>query len=148
VKLYDSYGGYLDGDARDTERRVKNQRYLTAMNRYLYMLISEGFDGPPEDVKLWTTVNDWTFSDASNCSPIQLNGYDCGVFTIVSMYLLSKGHVLTDQSYSQQLITNAKTRLNIASLIHEVNECAPAPPMVAEEQMDTSHSFSVDPTSK
>lgn len=107
------------------------------MNRYLYMFTSEGFDGPPEDVKLWTTANDWTFSDASNCSPIQRNGYDCGVFIIVSMYLLSKGHVLTDQSYSQQLITNAKTRLNIASLIHEVNECAPAPPMVAEEQMWT-----------
>ena len=136
VKLYDSYGVYRNTDAH-RRRRVKNQRYLTAMNRYLYMLISEGFDGPPEDVKLWTTVNDWTFSDASNCSPIQLNGYDCGVFIIVSMYLLSKGHVLTDQSYSQQLITNAKTRLNIASLIHEVNVCAPAPPMVAEEQMDT-----------
>ena len=70
---------------------------------------------------------EWAFSDASTRSPVQTNGYDCGVFTIVSMYLLSQGHVLTPGSYSQATVARARIRMNIASLIHSENERHPPP---------------------
>ena len=70
VKLYDSLGSNRNSYAHQ-QRRVKNKGYLAAMNRYLYMLISGGFDGGPVDMNAWTTGNNWTFSDASNSSPVQ-----------------------------------------------------------------------------
>ena len=108
VKLYDSQG-------TKPANRARNRVYLRAMKQYLYLLTVNG-EGEGEDaMNEWAA--EWAFSDASTRSPVQTNGYDCGVFTIVSMYLLSQGHVLTPGSYSQATVASARIRMNIASMM-------------------------------
>ena len=56
---------------------------------------------------------EWRYSDRSLNAPRQTNTYDCGIFTLVSMYLLSRGLEL---SYRR------KVRLCIAHLILQKNQ--------------------------
>ena len=58
----------------------------------------------------------------SQNAPRQFNTYDCGVFTLVSMYLLSRGLELSSSTYDQQSIYRRKVRLCIAHLILQKNQ--------------------------
>ena len=122
VHLYDSCG--IDPD---------NQIYLTAIEKYLHQLYCALNRNGRHDFDRWRATREgkndfeswrstWEFSDASNNSPVQRDNYSCGVFTILSMYLLSCGHALSRYSYTQQLIYANKTRLKIAHLIWQKDE--------------------------
>ena len=79
LELYDSFG----------TANPSHRKYLWAMRRYLY---DEKFkDVAPDqrpDFDQWKTT--WAIRDMSSSSPRQTNGDDCGVFTILSIYLLSR----------------------------------------------------------
>ena len=95
-----------------------NQIYLHAMRRYLHdeMFKSASPDQRPNITTTWKT------QDMSSSSPRQRNGVDCGVFTLFSIYLLSRGVALTSTSYSQKTLTERKIRQSIAFLLLEANE--------------------------
>ena len=95
-----------------------NQIYLHAMRRYLHdeMFKSASPDQRPNITTTWKT------QDMSSSSPRQQNGVDCGVFTLFSIYLLSRGVALTSTSYSQKTLTERKIRQSIAFLLLEANE--------------------------
>ena len=65
---------------------------------------------------------EWKCSDRPQNAPRQFNTYNCGVFTLVSMYLLSRGLVLSSLMYDQQFIYRRKVRLCIAHLILQKNQ--------------------------
>ena len=68
----------------------EHTKYLLAIKKYLY---DEEFkrtlvnDRPP--FRVWK--RDWDAQNKSGHSPKQENGDDCGVFTLLSKYLLSRG---------------------------------------------------------
>ena len=72
----------------------------------------------------------WTTQDKSSQSPKQENGDNCGVFTILSIYLLSRGVQLSRSSYSQACLTSRKLRRSIAFALLQANELAPASSVV------------------
>ena len=98
-----------------------NQIYLQAMHRYLYdeMFKSTSPDQRP-DITTWEMT--WKTQDMSSSLPRQQNGFDCGVFTLFSIYLLSRGVALTSTSYSQETLTKRKIRQSLAFLLLEANE--------------------------
>ena len=56
----------------------------------------------------------WQTRDMTRHSPMQENDDDCGVFTILSIYLISRGVRLQRSSYNQNIVTNRKLRRCIA----------------------------------
>ena len=95
-----------------------NQIYLQTMRRYLHdeMFKSASPDQRPNITTTWKT------QDMSSSSWRQLNGCDCGVFTLFSINLLSRGVALTSTSYSQKTLTKRKIRQSIAFLLLEANK--------------------------
>ena len=114
IELYDSFG----------TANPSHQKYLWAMRRYLY---EEKFkDVAPEQrpaFVLWKTT--WAIRNMSSSSPRQTNGVDCGVFTILSIYLLSRGVQLSRSTYSQSCIERRQLRRSIAFALLQANERAP-----------------------
>ena len=118
IELYDSMGG----------PNPRNNKYLLALRQYLYD--EECKTVAPErcpDFEQWRM--DWTIRDMSRHSPRQRNGDDCGVFTILSIYLLSRGVSLSKNSYSQTCVTTRKLRRSIAFALLQANELAPVAPV-------------------
>ena len=78
----------------------------------------------PEDQRLPYNVwkREWTYKDRSRQAPAQENTYDCGVFTIVSIYLLSRGLELASTTYNQRAIYSRKVREGIAHIILSRNQ--------------------------
>ena len=64
-------------------------------------------------------------SDRSMNAPRQRNNDDCGIFTLVSIYLLSKGMELTSMTYDQNTIYRRKVRLSITHIILQRNQIPP-----------------------
>ena len=58
------------------------------MRRYLYDEKFKGAD-PDQRPDFETWKRTWKTKDRSSTSPRQHNGVDCGVFTLLSIYLLS-----------------------------------------------------------
>jgi Ulp1 family protease len=104
IELYDSYGV-----------RESNQIYLTQFARYMHQLYRDVHGGSTVSYGSW--AEEWTILDASANSPVQSDNYNCGVFVILSAYLLSLGHQLRRGSYTTQMIEDNETRLKIAHLI-------------------------------
>ena len=75
IELYDSMG-----------KKESNDHYLEHTRRYIYDALHKhaGDDKPPFAV--WSQA--WATSDESHRSPLQDNGYDCGMFTLISIGLL------------------------------------------------------------
>ena len=76
------------------------------------------------DFEQWKTT--WAIRDMSSSSPRQLNGDNCGVFTILSIYLLSRGVQLSCSSYSQSCVVTRQLRRSIAFALLQANERAPS----------------------
>ena len=55
----------------------------------------------------------------STHSPRQENGFDCGVFTVLSAALISNGVPMTGEVYTQALVSHANIRDRLANIILE-----------------------------
>ena len=114
LELYDSFG----------TANPSNRKYLWAMRRYLYdEKFKDVAPGQRPDFDQWKTT--WAIRDMSSSSPRQTNGDDCGVFTILSIYLLSRGVQLSRSTYSQSCVERRQLRRSIAFALLQANECAP-----------------------
>ena len=115
IELYDSFG----------TANPHYRRYLWAMRRYLYdeEFKDVAFDQRP-NCEQWKTT--WAIRDMSSSLPRQTNGDDCGVFTILSIYLLSRGVQLSCSSYSQSCVVTRQLRQSIAFALLQANERAPS----------------------
>ena len=64
----------------------KNMKYLQATEHYMYEALTKGQGTGRQNITDWTEA--WSSTDKSVNSPKQGNGYDCGIFTLISMGLL------------------------------------------------------------
>jgi len=100
-------------------------KYLLAIKKYLY---DEEFkrtlvnDRPP--FRVWK--RNWDAQNRSGHSPTQGNGDDCGVFTLLSIYLLSRGVQISSSTYDQHIVTHHMLRHNIASALMKASDITPA----------------------
>ena len=113
IEIYDSIGGLSN---------PRNRKYMWAMRQFLYDL---KFKGSPVDnrpnFEEWKSS--WTTRDMTRQSPKQAgNDDDCGVFTILLIYLISQGVNLRRTSYDQHIVTDRKLRQMIALSLIKCNE--------------------------
>jgi len=111
IEVYDSMG---------TVNPTYN-RHLEALRRYLFHDLHKHL---PE--QSWPAYGAWSrhwrTRNASRMSPRQLNGYDCGVFTMVSSYLLARGVHLARDTYDQAYVDSINLRHNLALALLNINE--------------------------
>ena len=101
VFLFDSMG-----------KQQSNNHYIEETMRYVYDAL---FKDSPNDRSSFTDWSqDWTGSDESGRSPLQDNGYDCGIFMLISMGLLRNGHTLSRDSYKQSTLRLRHARRKLA----------------------------------
>ena len=95
---------------------------MAAMRRYLYDADFEDEDGRAEfdDWKLG-----WSLQDCSRDAPKQHNTTDCGVFTLLSIYLASRGVVLQRSTYTQEAMYDHQMRCSIALALMKANDTPP-----------------------
>jgi len=111
IEVYDSMG---------TVNPTYN-RHLEALRRYLYHDLHKHLpehSWPPYGA--WS--RNWRMRNASRLSPRQLNGYDCGVFTMISSYLLARGVQLARDTYDQEYVDSNNLRHNLALALLNINE--------------------------
>ena len=70
----------------------ENKKYLQATEHYMYEALTKDQGTGRQNFADWTEA--WSSTDKSVNSPKQGNGYDCGIFTVISMSLLRNGHRL------------------------------------------------------
>ena len=111
IELHDSMG-------------TVNPRYnshLEGLRRYLYRELHKNI---PE--QNWPGYASWSQSwptrNLSRWSPKQLNGYDCGVFAVLSTYIMARGVQLSRDTYDQSYMDAAKLRSNLALAVLAINE--------------------------
>ena len=66
----------------------------------------------------------WALRNRSGHCPRQTNYYDCGVFTMTSIYLSSRGVTLSRDTYDQHFVEAVNLRHNIALALLRVNDMA------------------------
>ena len=100
----------------------RNRKYMAAMRRYLYDADFEDEDDRAEfdDWKLG-----WSLQDCSRDAPKQHNTTDCGVFTLLSIYLASRGVVLQRSTYTQEAVYDHRMRRSIALALMKANDTPP-----------------------
>ena len=101
IELYDSMG-----------KRQSNDHYLEHTMRYIYGTLFKHAGEDKPAFAYWS--QDWSASDESDRSPLQDNGYDCGMFTLISMGLLRNGHRLNRSSYRQSTLRMRLSRRKLA----------------------------------
>ena len=111
IEPYDSFGRKVPG----------NGRYLSDMKRYVYDELHKGVsDANRQPYDRWRRT--WRARDLSEQSPNQLNTYDCGIFTMLTIYLHSRGEKISRLMYTQQSIYDNKIRRAFAALFMRNNE--------------------------
>jgi hypothetical protein len=99
-----------------------NQIYLSTAEKY----VKDVKKVLPKDnnhiniQKMWE--GKWTSYDESISSPRQTNGYDCGLFIILSMAIMIQGGHLTASSYSQQDLYDMEIWDLILQLIYQYKD--------------------------
>jgi len=101
IYLYDSLGQNND-----------NLVYLHAALQYLHAEHRRRNPESSESFNDWS--RNWTTSDLSHSSPKQRNGYDCGIFMLISMALCVQGITLCPTSYTQDLVDERNIRKRLA----------------------------------
>ena len=100
----------------------RNRKYLAAMRRYLYDADFEN-DEDRADFDDWKLG--WSLQDRSRHAPKQQNGTDCGVFTLLSIYLASRGVALRRSTYTQEAVYDCRMRRSIALALMKANDTPP-----------------------
>ena len=80
--------------------------------RYIYDALFKDSTEDRPYFAVW--CQDWTARDESDRSPLQDNGYDCGIFMLISMGLLQNGHNLSRDSYKQSTLRLRSARRKLA----------------------------------
>ena len=112
IELYDSLGGAPN---------PRNKKYMWAMREYLYDMRYR--HTPVENRPVFEEWKlGWKTRDMTRSSPKQDNNDDCGVFTILSIYLISRGVQLQRRTYNQHIVTNRKLRRCIALALMKCNK--------------------------
>ena len=87
IELYDSL-----------RKNPENRKYMETVRQFLYdELRNDTPVGERPDYDEWK--KEWKYSNRSQNAPRQINTYDCGIFTLVSMYLLSRGLEISSSTY-------------------------------------------------
>ena len=127
ITLWDSEG-----------RKQGNQLYLTTMLRYLGDKYSEMHGVPSDDWKA-----EWTLEDASDSSPEQTNGHDCGLFVLANATLLAQQIPLSRSSYTEGDFQLWDTRSRVAMLLWLASTNRPVPaagrPLPARRRPQQNH---------
>ena len=93
----------------------ENKKYLTAMMRYIYdELHKDTLESQRPSYRAWR--RGWKAYDRSRNSPKQLNTHDCGLFTMLTIYLNSRGVEIKRTMYDQDCVDKQKLRGAVASL--------------------------------
>jgi len=92
----------------------RNAAYLPTAIRYLHD-VARSLNATELTLTDWQ--QDWTMEDISANSPRQINGYDCGIFTLVTSALLANKCGLDSSSYTQHQLYALGTRERIAYLL-------------------------------
>ena len=87
---------------------AENNKYLQGIDNYIYDALTKNLRQERQDFNIWK--RGWTTIDESESSPRQENGYDCRVFTLISMSLLWNGHRLRSNSYVQETLYHKNLR--------------------------------------
>jgi len=114
-----------------------NQLYLKTMYRFLKDKHMEA--GAPHGEN-WLVG--WTLADNSHCSPIQSDGYNCGLFLIANATILSQGLPLVQTSYLQKDFHAFQTRQRVALLL--VCRCISGPKDVVRKVINLIQSGGQD----
>ena len=102
----------------------QNYAYLTTMLTYLGTNYRIRHCCSSEE---WEAT--WTLVDESDHSPRQSNSFDCGLFLLAGITLLSQQMPLTAQAYSEEMFSNNGTRERIAMLLWKASTNKPLPRM-------------------
>ena len=115
IELYDSHGS----------ANPQHRQYLWAMRRYLYeeKISNVALDDRP-DFDEWKGAS--TTQNKSRDLPKQANTFDCGMFVIILIYLLSRGVQLQHSSYTQYGVTSRELQRSIAYVNWQANELLPS----------------------
>ena len=91
------------------------------MKRYVYDELHKGVsEANRQPYDMWRRT--WRARDLSEQSPKQLNTYDCGIFTMLTIYLHSRGEKISRLMYTQQSLYDNKIRRAFAALFMRNNE--------------------------
>ena len=111
IELYDSQGSVKPG----------NRQYLQDMRQYLYdKLTKDTPENRRPSFEVWR--RGWSAIDKSREAPKQLNTYDCGMFTLLTIYLNSRGVPISRLMYDQHCVDAQRLRRSIAFLFIRDNE--------------------------
>ena len=99
------------------------------MLRYLGDKYSELHGVPSDDWKA-----EWSLVDASNNSPKQTNGHDCGLFVLANATMLAQQIPLSPSSYNEGDFQLLDTRSRVAMLLWLASTNRPVPPAVRAVQ--------------
>ena len=114
IKIYDSFGS----------PNYHYQKYLWAMRKYLY---DKEFKGVVLDAR--SNFDDWKHTwitqDKSRDSPRQESTYDCGLFTMILIYLMSRGVQLQRSLYNQFGVSSRQLRRSIVFVLVQANKLLP-----------------------
>ena len=120
------------------------QKYLWVMRSYLYD--KEFKDVVPEarpNFDDWKRT--WKTQDKSRDSPRQENMYDCRLFTMISIYLMSRGVQLQRSSYDQFGVSSRQLRQTIAFVLVQANEPSPtvsvAPHITSRQRVTAAQAY-------
>ena len=101
ISLYDSLGQNID-----------NLVYTRIAKQYLYA--EHRRHNPESTDQFHGWILNWTALDLSHTSPRQRNGYNCGIFMLLSMALCAQGVTLRHSSYTQELVDGHNIRKLLA----------------------------------
>ena len=93
-------------------KQQSNNHYIEETMRYVYDALFKDLTEDRPSFADWS--QDWTARDESGRSPLQDNGYDCGIFMLISIGLLRNGHTLSRDSYKQSTLRLRYARRKLA----------------------------------
>ena len=91
---------------------TKNKTYLQTTEHYMYEALMKDQGDGRQSFAVWKEA--WSSTDKSENSPKQGSGYECGIFTLISMGLLQNGHRLRSNSYFQNTLYQRHSREKLA----------------------------------
>ena len=116
VRWLISSPGKSSSDSLGRNRHNHNEVYMRALRKYIY----HDTHGPVGSSSIcygnWCRL--WECQDMSTIHcPRQENGFDCGVFTILSSALIAKGVPMSNMTYTQAVVDHVNVRDRIANII-------------------------------